>query len=236
MKKCVYIILFLSLSVSVFAQYGFQKGEDFSSFICNYYSNPQPERIPSSFDYYVNLQHVHANSIMMASFYAVLLREHATLLETWFDEHAGNRSAKAKKIILRILAEINTPQSLEYLAEVQKKWQEQSVQDFLEKIKTSKFYDVLADIPRNTADLDRLWGIFWATGNRKAINQIISVLYLWEEGRGRAAATGGAAMWSLSKYAAQHPKILQIVKAERDNSSGTQKNLLEEIVSKVEKK
>lgn len=172
---------------------------------------------------------------MMVAYYAAVLREHPTILKTLFDDHLNNNSAKAQLFMLRILVEINTPQSTEYLIKAQQEWQAESVQDALKKIKTSKPYDVLADVPRNTEDLDRLWGIFWATGNKTAISQIISVLSLWEQGRGAAVAIGGAAMWSLTKHANQHPTILQIVIAERDNSSGTQKNLLEKIINNAER-
>jgi len=77
-------------------------------------------------------------------------------------------------------------------------------------------------------------GDFLGNRKQKAIRQLISVLYLWEEGYGTAIATGGSAMWSLTKYAAQHPIILQIVIAEMNKSTGTKKKLLEEIVNKAD--
>jgi hypothetical protein len=236
MKLLAYILFFVLLSTPVAAQYDFQSDQNFSSFICNYYLNPQPEHIVSLWDYYVDSKYFDGGSVMMAAFQAAILKENTSLLKTLFDEHLNNNPARAKLYMLRILLEINTPQSREYLVKAQKEWKEDSVQAVLYTIETSEYYDVLVEIPRDTEDLDRLWGIFWATGNSKAISQIISILYLWEEGRGATAATGGSAMWSLSKYSAQHPRILQIVKSERDNASGTKKKLLEKIVSKAEVK
>ena len=101
MKKLAYAILFLLLSVPASAQYGFQSSQDFSSFICSYYSNPQPERIISSLKYYVNAPYKHANSTMMAQFYAVLLKEDTGLLKMLFDEPVNNRSVKEKIFLLQ---------------------------------------------------------------------------------------------------------------------------------------
>ena len=234
MKKFAYIVFFIFITVPAAAQYDFRSDQNFPLFICNYYVNPQPEKIIPSWEYYVNSTFINANYIMMAQFYAAIFKENSSLLTTLFDHHLQNKSIKAKLFMLRILGGINTPESMEYLVRAQEEWKGELVQDVLDKIKNSKHYEVLEEVPRNTDDLDRLWGIFWATGNKKAIRQIISVLYLWEEGYGTAVATGGSAMWSLTKYAAQHPIILQIIIAEKNKSSGTKKKLLEEIVNKAD--
>ena len=236
MKKSVYVLLFLFLSLPVTAQSGFQSNEDFFSFICNYYTNPQPQRLAQSFEYYVNSPYIQANSIMMAQFYTVLLEGDSALLKTIFDEYVSGKSVTAKIFMLQILAEMNTPESSAYLARAQKEWEQDSVQVALVRIKNSEPADVFTEAPKNTADLDRLWGIFWANGNEKAISQIVSVLYLWEEGRGAPAATGGAVKWALTRNAAQHPKILEIIKTEMDSGTETQKKLLQEIITEVEEK
>jgi len=228
--------MFLFTSVSAVAQNIFQSDQEFSSFVNNYYLNYQPDKIVPSLDYYIISQYVNYDRTMIAHFYASILKKNTVFLDLLFKKQIMKKSHKERIFFIQILYEINTPKSIEYLVIAKKEWQEKTIQDLFEKIQHSTKHDVLTNVPRNTADLNRLWGNFFATGNNKAITQIISVLYLWEEGRGKEVTIGGAAKWSLAYNAVQHQKVLQIVKNEMEISSGTKRNMLEEIVNKAEKR
>lgn len=231
-----FVVFFILLPVTVSGQSLFQSDQDFSLFINNYYSSPKPENIVPSIEYYIQSQYYNANQTMMAHFYSTLFKQNNSLLEKIFTNHSQDSSDKAKIFILRILNEMNTPQSIEFLVKASKEWTEDSIQNALKKIKQSRHYDVLANPPRSTADLDRLWGSFYATGNDKAVHQVISVLYLWEEGHGTEVTIGGAAKWSLANNAIHHRKVLEIIKNEMENASGSKRKLLKEIADTIESK
>ena len=63
------------------------------------------------------------------------------------------------------------------------------------------------------------------------LKKIISVLHLIKDGRGEEIVTGAAAKWSLASNAAQHKKVYEICKSKLQNSQGSTKELLQDIIS-----
>lgn len=235
-KQLLVILFLLCIAIPAAGEPVFQSDKDFYSFVSSFNENPQPDKIKDSLDYYLKSQYLNINPIMIASFYASLLRQDNQLLQTIFVEHLSDETEDAKIFIIRTLGEINTQQSTEHLQQAQKVWPEELIQNFLQEIQQTEYYDVMTNIPRNSSEMDKLWGIYFATGNKRAIDQIISVLHFWEDGRDAEVAIGGAAKWSLTSNAAQHPKVLKEIKNELTISSGIKKALLEEIVNSVQEK
>jgi hypothetical protein len=83
------------------------------------------------------------------------------------------------------------------------------------------------------SDLDRLWGCFLATGDKRYIHKIISTIP-WSKkmtGSLNKISIGAAAVWSLTSNAQQHKRVLQILKEE----SESQPELKDDLVKIIEK-
>lgn len=83
------------------------------------------------------------------------------------------------------------------------------------------------------SDLDRLWGCFLATGDKRYIHKIITTIP-WSKkmsGSLNKISIGAAAVWSLTSNAQQHKLVLQILKEESEN----QPELKEDLVKIIEK-
>ena len=92
--------------------------------------------------------------------------------------------------------------------------------------------------PVKTAkQLDDLWAEYFRSKNTWAIKRIISALKLREESTNiEDAAVGSAAAWSLEINAKKYPEILKICKQSLEHTKGSTKELLVEIIYKVENK
>jgi len=82
--------------------------------------------------------------------------------------------------------------------------------------------------------LDDLWGYYRTSKDSKAVERIISVLHLNEDGYGMEIVVGGAARWSLANNAFRDEKVYLMCK--RQLSQGDKKNrkMLKEIIAKVD--
>jgi len=92
--------------------------------------------------------------------------------------------------------------------------------------------------PVKTAkQLDDLWAEYFRSKNIWAVKRIISALRLRKESDNiDDAAVGSAAAWSLEINAKEYPEVLKICKQSLEQTKGSTKELLAEIIEKVEKK
>ena len=90
--------------------------------------------------------------------------------------------------------------------------------------------------PLSVAALDDYWAAFFATGDRKHVEKVVSALPLIEvRGDVDRLMIGGSAKWSLSSNAYQHSRVLEICKAAALVAEEPVKSLLMEIVAEAEK-
>ncbi len=92
--------------------------------------------------------------------------------------------------------------------------------------------------PVKTAkQLDDLWAEYFRSKNIWAVKRIISALRLRKESNNiEDAAVGSAAAWSLEMNAKEYPEVLKICKQSLEYTKGSTKELLAEIIEKVENK
>lgn len=89
---------------------------------------------------------------------------------------------------------------------------------------------------RNAKQLDDLWAEYFRSKNPWAVKRIISALRLRKESPNLDdAIVGSAAKWSLELNAKQYPEILSICEQSLEYTTGTTKELLEEIINNVRK-
>lgn len=84
--------------------------------------------------------------------------------------------------------------------------------------------------------LDALWGYFMATGDEAPVVRIMAALP-WVEVRGNVPKMmiGGAARWSLTANAIQHPRVLEICKAQLPKQEKKVADALAEVVAQAAK-
>ncbi len=86
------------------------------------------------------------------------------------------------------------------------------------------------------AVLDELWGSFCATGDERYVNRLLTVLP-WCDSDGKDITKlmiGGAAKWSLTSNAEQHPRVMKICLKARDTQPELKK-ILTEVIDSAEK-
>lgn len=86
------------------------------------------------------------------------------------------------------------------------------------------------------AALDFLWGSFMASGSEEPVLRIISQMKRANT-KGNIAETliGGAAQWSVSANARQHPKVLRIVTASVATSDAETTSILKGIIAGIDR-
>jgi hypothetical protein len=96
--------------------------------------------------------------------------------------------------------------------------------------------DFLNDAIASPSFIDALWGSFFATGDERFVQRIIGTLSLLKsQGNTQDVLIGGAAKWSLTSNAIQHPRVLEICEAELAKSAGDQKPILAEVIANARK-
>ena len=97
---------------------------------------------------------------------------------------------------------------------------------------------ILIMTPVKTAkQLDDLWAEYFRSKNIWAVKRIISALRLRKESNNiDDAVVGSAAAWSLEMNAKEYPEVLKICKQSLEQTKGSTKESLAEIIEKVEKK
>lgn len=95
----------------------------------------------------------------------------------------------------------------------------------------------LLDVPleNGPAVLDALWGYFMAAGDEAPVLKIMTALP-WVESRDKAQLLlGGAAKWSLTSNATQHPRVLDICRAQLALQAPDVRKVLAEVIRSAEK-
>jgi hypothetical protein len=81
------------------------------------------------------------------------------------------------------------------------------------------------------AMLDRLWAVYFVTGDETAVQRIISVVHWYEDGKTlNEGLLGGAAQWSLGVNAKRSARLRKIIEKELATSDVITKRLLGEIL------
>ncbi|MFH0943992.1 MAG: hypothetical protein V2A76_02240 [Planctomycetota bacterium] len=214
----------------------FDSPESYQEWMNSYHITPQPDRILEGITYYTttDLYSAPTSRVPSSHFYAALLRQQPKLVPGVYTLGATHESSDLKQFLLNTLWLVNSNESKELLIRAKKEWnlspQQQQVIDKMLKTKPTWALDAPV---RSPLSLDILWAIYAATGEPKAVEKVVSVVHLSEDGSGEQILTGGAAKWSLTCQALGDEKVLSIVKQKAQSSEGATKNVLEEILAEV---
>jgi len=167
----------------------------------------------------------------MMSFFVAALKGNDTLLEKIYIEMGQDSTTREKTFFLDILWLINDTESRRLIENARVGWTDADIQDKIKQQDKSRPYIVLTMPIISTQALDMLWATFFATGDGKAVQRIISIIHLSNDGKGKGAIIGASALWSLKSNAKQHKKVMDICKQEIGKQTGLTKNLLQEVVA-----
>jgi len=110
---------------------------------------------------------------------------------------------------------------------------QEKVKGFLTKLPP----DLLKDEINSPQFLDALWGSFFATGDERYVQRLISALAMLDaKGDVTKMLIGGAAQWSLTSNAVQHPKVMQICEVELNRLPDDQKPALNKVIESARDK
>lgn len=209
----------------------FISDEQFSNWMTYYYLSPTPDSIYQAIKYFCNSKLYNDRlTLSFMSFFVGALRDKDAFLKEIYDKMNQNSTVKEKIFFLDILWLINNDVSKKLIEEANVRWSDESVQDKIERQNRSRPYDILTMPIISPQALDMLWATFFATGDEKVVQRIISVIHLSKDGKGQEILIGGAALWSLKSNAKQHKKVMDICRQEIGKQMGLTKSLLQEIV------
>lgn len=214
----------------------FDSPEEFAEWMMYYYQNPEPQKLPCGLTYYVDssLFDYPSGRMATAHFYGAILSKDDFLLKDIFDMLTKKGSERAKSFGLHVLWITDIEVSRQLLREAKEAWTSSEVDRIFDRMMQQEPTSVL-DRPLDNPDvLDNLWATFFATGDELPVKRIASAVHLVEDGSGLEMVVGGAAQWSLTANARQHPRVREIVINLASQAEGTQKKMLEEILNKSE--
>jgi len=212
----------------------FLSENDFNNWVTYYYLSPEPNELPHALKYFCK-SNMYNNKVIlpMMSFFVAALKDNDAVLEKTYIEVGHDDTSREKTFFLDILWLINDSKSRKLIENARSEWTSEDVQDKIKQQDKSRPYDVLTMPIISPQALDMLWATFFATGNEKPIQRVISVLPLLKERQASKLMIGAAAKWSLESNARQRKEVLMICKKELKEQQGLTKNLLGEIVKKA---
>ncbi len=223
---------FLTAPAGLCADEGFNSDGEFWEWVTYYYRDPAPEKIPAAITYFSGSPLYQSNANMpMVAFFSALFRKDPSLTRNAFNEISAKGSENAKIMMVNALSLTNDPVGRAMLGEAKNVWRSKQLEEIIERQLSLPPVDLYGIDVNSPLVLDMLWASFFATGDDLPVQRVISVLHLVKDGQGDEIVVGGGAQWSLQSNAKQHPRVLEICKAEWGRAQGVTKVLLEEIIN-----
>jgi len=215
----------------------FERQKDLAMWMTHYYLHRDPTLVipafKATFEYGV-FDIFDDAAMFVTYFFSSVFQQNQDKLEQWYIE-ADDLLLEEKYRLWTALAFPKYPGGQALL----KKLQESSTPEKKETITAfldSPDQDLLQEKVEHSSSLEGLWGVFFATGDERYIQRIISFLAVDPEDSENPdeANIARAAKAHLIKDASRHQKILDICKKEQQIQTGRIKEALEEIIKKAE--
>jgi len=196
-----------------------------------YYLHPRPDLLASALDLLSKDGALQSSSPIVALTSRLCALE-PKRLDGWVD-HVLRSSEDEQFFLASALWAADTAEgraSLERLGRSGSPRLQQFVQNMLGDTPMS----VLTAGIESPASLDALWASFFATGEDAYVKRVITALPLMKtKGDTARLLIGGAAHWSLTSNAIQHPRVMAICESELMTAGGDVKTILSEVVERA---
>ena len=199
---------------------------DLERWMTYYYLHPQPDLLVPALVIADQKSLLSGDAAApLTAFVSLVMAQNPTKIPHWFRQLSGLQD-RSKPALLTALYWSNTKEGKEQLQSViaglSPKAQAELQSQTTGNAKPIEDRDI-----NSPAIIDELWGAFCATGDEKYVNRLMTTLP-WIEGTEtdfNKLMIGGAARWSLTSNAQQHPKVMKIVLKARETQPQLRKVL-----------
>lgn len=209
--------------------------QDLNAWLTYYYLHPQPELVvPATL---LAEKKGYLNSESGGPYMAFLSRvfaQNPTKIAGWNKELEVAIQPKSKPILWTALWWSHTKESGQLLDEIAKTLSPKTQTSLLEQI--AKPPEPIEKMDINHPNVvDMLWGAFFATGDEKYIQRLISVLSWETQSKDlNKMQVAASVRWSLTSNAEQHPAVLQICQQVREKQPDL-RTVLDPVIEKATK-
>jgi hypothetical protein len=209
-----------------------------SEWVTYYYLHPRPDLVVSAVKFMSkqgHLQDAHAENTFCV-FLARVFAANPADIGTWFNKlrEGPEDQESALALVLWMVGSSDTNSLLKSLSGAGSDGFKNYVHELLAD---NHRPDYLHDEISSPEFLDALWVSFFATGDDRYVKRIISALPLLNaEGDTEKILIGGAARWSLSSNASQHPKVMEICEAQLKVIPEEQRPALAEVIQSAQER
>ena len=207
----ILLTLFLLYSGALQADAAFDSQASVATWITHYYRNPEPSKVPAAIRSMSEFGMLDNNAGLppVFGFLAGVFRDNPDQVSGWLEETRDLAESHIGVVVLGLwYADLPNSQAQSYAILDQHPDLKQEFSFLLTGSPMS-----VDEIPLEQGPwvLDALWGNFMATGSEVPVLRIAEALpWLDVKGDIGRLVVGGAARWSLTSNAVQHPRVLQI--------------------------
>ncbi|MEM9352647.1 MAG: hypothetical protein AAGA92_06520 [Planctomycetota bacterium] len=202
---------------------------DLNQTMSYYYLDPQPDKVEGAItaSSRLGLFDSVGRAPVVVSFLSQVFRRNPSRLAAWLEGVQG-LPLTTRQRVYEAVWKSDTPESKIVLVEFQ--FRDEDDREEVEEMLSQVPSDVLVEEISEPRDLDELWSAFSATGDKRYVERIISVLS-WDDRQASGVENGkgllvGAAKWSLSSQARQHPIVQQVCREAAEAVDETTKTTL----------
>lgn len=208
--------------------------EALGKWVTYFYSHPEPHRVPEALAAASKLDAFRGGKAVppFFGFVAGVLGKEPALAAVLIEQF-GDLPESAQPVVILGIWYSGHPDTRALLASIARAKPVHA--SMLEALKGTAPRLVDISLEEGPWVLDALWGHFMATGDDGPVLRIMSALP-WVEVRGNIPKllVGGAAQWSLASNAVQHPRVLQLCKAQLSAQPKDVALVLRKVISMAE--
>jgi len=206
-----------------------------SEFIDFYYLHPRPDLTLSALQYFSRNRMLERNTLLapFSGFLSQVFRKNPEIAAQC--ARGLNSPAERKLLVYAVwLSGLeNAPDLLKTIATGAPAEIGELVKQFTFQVPP----DMLADPIRSPGSIDALWGAFFATGDRRYVEKVLSVLPWLEDKRDQdRSEIGSAAGWSLATNAAKQPAVLEILQQNAKTAPEPNHHLIAEVLRQADER
>jgi hypothetical protein len=185
-----------------------QSAPDLVQWMTYYYMHPQPDLLVPALVFADSNGFVQKGEAPLTAFVSRVFAENPKRIQGWIGQLTPAMSAKSQPMLWSALWWSNTVEGKEVLNKLLVALPQKSQEYLLAQM--AKPAEPIENMEIKSPEvLDELWGAFSATGDEKYVTRLMSALP-WSydpSGDFNRLSIGGAARWSLTSNAQQHPKV-----------------------------
>jgi hypothetical protein len=232
MRRMVLAVLFLTLATPAQAERGFASKDEVGRWMTNYYLKPEPERLAVAVSYmsHSGMLDKSSTATPLGGFLSGVFHANPVRVPGWLDSMGRLPEEQLPGVLIgiRFAGLPDSRARAHRLLQSHAKLQEQL--GSLDTLGATTLEQITLE--GGAPVLDALWGRFMATGDRAPVERVIEALpFLDAKDDEWRQSIGGAAGWSLTSNAVQHPRVLEVCEAVALNQKSGESAHLREVIA-----